>query len=105
VRLIAHPPSGIEADRPRAQEDPEVGGQVARGPIVAGHHERRPLGLGVEEARKEVGAHARGHEGALRLAPRRLAQSGDLGGLVSVCEELSQRHGHVKRPPGHPARL
>ena len=44
VRLVAHPAGGIEADGPRAQEGPEVGGQVARRAVVTGHHQRGPPG-------------------------------------------------------------
>ncbi len=77
VRLVAHAARRVEAHRPRRQEGPQVGGEVAGGAVVAGDHQRRAVGLGVEQRGEQVGAQARGHEGALRLLARRVGERGD----------------------------
>ena len=49
VRLVRHPSRRVEAHGPGREELLEVGGEIARRAVVARHHERRALGLGVEE--------------------------------------------------------
>ena len=70
VGLVAHAARGVEAHRARGEEGLEVRREVARRAIVAGHHERRAVGLGVEQRGEQVGAQAGRDEGALRLGAR-----------------------------------
>ncbi len=84
VRLVAHAARRVEADLPGRQEGAQVGRQVAGGAVVPGHHERRPLGVEVDQRREQVGPQARRHERALRLAARGLGEGGDLGRFLGV---------------------
>ncbi len=89
VRLVAHSARRVEAHRARAEELLQVGGEVARGPVVAGHHEGGPVGLCVEHGREQVGPHARRHEHALRVPADGLGQGLDRRILVGICEQLA----------------
>ena len=99
--LIAHAARGIEANTARAEEGLQVGGQVARGAIVAGHHEHGPLGLAVDQRGEQVGPHARGHECALTAAAGGFGERPYGGVVLCICEEAPE---HALRPPGRAAR-
>ena len=86
VRLVAHSARRVEAHRPRAQELLEIGREVARRAVVAGHHERRPVGLRVEHGREQVGAHAGRDEDALGLTADGLGEGLDLRVVMGVCQ-------------------
>ena len=86
VGLVLHAARRVEAHPARAQELPQVGGEVARGPVVPRHHQRGPLGVAVDQAREQVRAQAGRHERALRLAPGRLGQGGHRLVALGVCE-------------------
>ena len=102
MRLVAHAARRVEAHPARTQKGPQVGGQVTGGAVVAGHDERGPLGLAVDQRRQQVGAHARRHEGTLRTAARGGGERLDRGVVLCVCEEAPE---HALRPPGATARL
>ncbi len=95
VRLVAHAARGVEAHRPRRQERLQVGGEVAGGAVVARHHERGPLRLGVDQRREQVRAQARRHERPLRLLAGGVGEAGDGVVVVGVCEKASE---HALRP-------
>ena len=61
VRLVGHAAARVEAHRAGAQPRPQVGRQVARAAVVAGHDQCRPrrVGLGFDERRGQVGAQRR----------------------------------------------
>jgi len=90
VGLVADAARRVEADRPRREELLEVGRQVARGAVVAGHHERRAVGLGVEQRGEQVGAHALRHEGPLRRLAGSVGERRDGLVLLGVCEQWAQ---------------
>ena len=75
MRLVAHAARRVEAHRARREEGLQVGGEVARGAVVAGDDQRGALGIRVDQRREQVGPQARGHEGALGrpVRPRRRA--------------------------------
>ena len=100
VRLVLDSPCWVEPDRPWAQERPQIGGQVARGAVVAGDHESGPPGLEVEQGGEQVRAHAARHERALGRLASGLGQGRDRRVIVGVGEELSQRHGMAKAARG-----
>jgi hypothetical protein len=80
VRLVGHAAAGVEAHRSRLEPRPQVGGEVAGLAVVAGHHERRAVGMGaLGQRRDEVGPH--------RLRHERTAAIGDEGGAVGVLGE------------------
>ena len=101
MRLVAHAARRIEAHRTRAEKGLQVGGQVASRAIVARHHQRRALGVGVDQRGEQVRAHARGHEHPLGRGARVPRQSGDRVVVLCVCEEASE---HAAQPPGGAAR-
>ena len=102
VRLVAHAARRIEAHLPGGEKCPQVGGQVAGRSIVAGHHQRRTLGLGVEQAGQQVGPQAGRDESALRLGAGGVGERVDRLVLAGVFEKCSE---HAQRPPGAAARL
>ncbi len=102
VGLVGHAPGRVQAHGPRVQELLEVGGQVARLAVVAGHDQRRPLRVQVGQRGQQVRAQAGGHEHALGLARGRLAQSVDRGVLVGVCEQLAKGHCTQRNRPAMP---
>ena len=105
VRLVPHAARRVEPHGPRREECLQVGGEVARRAVVAGHDERGPAGIGVEQRRQQVRPQARRDERALRLAAGGLGQRVEGRVLVGVCEQLAKRHGHDERPRGASARL
>ena len=102
VRLVAHPSRRVEAHRTGGEKGPQVGGQVAGGAIVAGHHQRRALGVAVDQRGEQVGPQAGRDERPLGLAPRGVGEGEDRAVLAGVGEKRAK---HAQRPPGEPRGL
>ncbi len=101
VGLVAHAAGGVEAHRARGEVGLEVRREVARRAIVSGHHERRAVGLGVEQRGEQVRAQAGRDEGPLRRGARGVGEGRDLRVLLGVLEQWSE---HAQQPPGAAAR-
>ena len=96
VRLVRDAAARIEAHGARPQPGAQVGGEVARGPVVARDDHRRPARVAVGERRDQVRAQ-RLRDERLRAG---LGQPGGVRVALEMCEEGAQGHG--KRPPGVP---
>ena len=74
VRLVGDAAARVEADRPRAQPGAQVGGEVARGAVVAGHHHGRAAHVAVGDRRDQERAERLRDERARArlLEPRRV---------------------------------
>ena len=95
VRFVADAARRVEAHDARAEEGLEVGGEVARGAVVARHYERRLVRARVEQRGEQVRAKAGRYEGPLASVPtvrRGIGELLDLGVLVGVGEERAKRH-------------
>ena len=82
VRLVGDAAARVVADGPRREPGAQVGGEVARRAVVAGDDDRRPVGRGpVEQRRDQVRAAATAtRTRGRRRAPARRRRSG-LGGV------------------------
>ncbi len=76
--LVLDPACGVQAHFARAQESAQVGGQIAGRAIVAGHHQRGPVRVGVEQRGEQEWAQPGGDEGPLGAALGGLAEGADL---------------------------
>ena len=96
---------GRSAPAAGARNALQVGGQVARRAVVAGHDQRGPLRVRVEQRREQVRAQAGRDEGALRLlrARRRRAPSTAASSWAYVRSwrrDTGKRNGRPDTPRG-----
>ncbi len=96
VRLVGDAAARVEAHGPRAQPGAQVGGEVARGAVVAGHHDRRAAHVAVGQRGQQ--------ERPQRLRDeRRAALVGEPRGgriVLEMGEEGAERHGGPGTPNG-----
>jgi hypothetical protein len=90
VRLVGDPPRRVEANRSGRQPGAQVHGQVARGAVVAGHHQRRASWSLVEEGGDQVRAQRGGDVGTAAVA-RQCGGGRVVGGVVKEGSEHDER--------------
>ena len=89
VRLVGHAAAGVEAHGPRREPRAQVGGEVARLAVVAGHHERRAVGRravgqrGDEVGRSDCDTNAR-PPSAMSAAPSGCSARRERSGLRAI---------------------
>jgi hypothetical protein len=84
VRLIGDAAARVEADGPRAQPRPQVGGELARGPVVGHHDHGRAAHVAVRDGGDQVRAQ--------RLRDERVGvRLGEPGGVRMLLELGEER--------------
>ena len=101
VRLVGDAAARVEAHGPRAQPGAQVGGEVARGAVVAGHDDRRAAHVAVGQRGEQVRPQRLRDE-------RRAALVGEprgVGIVLEMGEEGAEGHGVLaRRTAAHHAR-
>ena len=100
VGLVLDPAGGVQAHLAGAEERPQVGCEVAGRAVVPGHHQRRPVGLGVEQRGEQERPQAGGHESALGSGLRGLAESANVAVLAGVVSSERRDTGRQNGRPG-----
>ena len=83
VRLVVDAAARVVADDAGVQPGPQPGGEVARGAVIAGHHDRRLRRVAVQQRGDQVGPQRLGDERLAALAQKR----GGLRIIIGVGEE------------------
>ena len=83
VRLVGDAAARVEADRPRVQPGAQVGGEVAGGAVVAGHHHGRAAHVAIGDR----GDQERPQRLRDERARTRLLELGCVGVMLEVTEE------------------
>ena len=103
VGLVGDAAAGVEAHRPRAQPRAQVGGEVARGAVVAGHDHGRAAHVAVGDRRDQERAQRLRDEGArarLLEARRRRDGARDGGGEGGETSDARMPSDRAKARPG-----
>ena len=112
VRLVGDAAARVEAHRPRAQPGAQVGGEVARGAVVAGHHHGRAAHVAVGDGRdQERPQRLRDERRRARLLEPsgvrvvlEVAEEGAEGHPLRVYEAAAPSPGRAPTPGGRTAR-
>ena len=89
VRLVGDAAARVEAHGPRAQPGAQVGRQVARRAVVAGHHDRRAAHVAVGQRGQQVRPQRLRDEGGAAL----VGQLRGRGVVLEMGEEVAKGHG------------